>query len=115
MTSKWAVYLLCFPEPGEHPDHYVGITTPNRLPARMREHRQGRGSKRTKAACEAGETWFHTQTWFTNCRCLEGRLQRYANVTELCPRCTQGLTFAPIRPYPKGGPLPRGGPWGFTD
>lgn len=98
---RYAVYLLCFPGAPEGPDHYVGITTPERVQARMQEHRSGRGAKRTKLACERGETWFHTLTLHTCCRDLEQRLQRYENVTALCPRCARGLDFPPLTAYPK--------------
>ena len=101
MKARFAVYLLCFPDAPPATRHYVGITTPDRLQKRLMEHRTGRGSNRTKAACQKGEIWYHTMTFATCCRELEKTLQRYSNVTDLCPRCFAGVEFPPQIAYPR--------------
>lgn len=110
---RFAVYLLCRDGLDGHPEHYVGITTPSRVAARMIEHRSGRGAKWTKEAWEQGRSWFHTNTFLTNTRALEGALQRYRNVIALCPRCMDGVEFPPHVPYPKHPGLGESGVWGF--
>jgi predicted GIY-YIG superfamily endonuclease len=113
MTMRFSVYLLCRDEPDGSQDHYVGITTADRLPKRLMEHRSGRGARWTKEAWQQGRSWFHVNTFPTDTPALETALQRYRNVTELCPRCTGKVDFEPQTPYQRGEPVAGGAPWDF--
>lgn len=109
--SRWLVYLLCLPHGDGLDAHYVGITTPERLGKRLMEHRSGRGAKRTRQAWETGEIWYHTASFPTDSRDLEGQLQRDPAVMRLCPRCAAGIAFPAISPYPRPPGLGDRGGW----
>lgn len=91
---RWVVYLLHFESPTLGSAHYVGITTPPRLPARMREHAAGRGSRATATACALGLSWKLARTWPTQFRALEARMRDHPGLDALCPVCQgqPGLT-----------------------
>lgn len=49
------IYLLHFDVPHHHARHYMGATFD--LEARLTAHRQGRGSRLTRALCKGNATW----------------------------------------------------------
>ncbi len=95
IPGPFVVYLLHFAHP-VHPAHYVGITTPKRLPARMREHAAGRGSLVTTAACTLGLEWSLAATFHTEDRTLEKKLAGLRPASSWCPICRGE---PPIRDY----------------
>lgn len=95
---KYVVYLLHFHGPPSVNAHYVGISTPTRLLARMREHAAGRGSKATSAACRLGLTWCLARTFETRNRRLETRLQQHPGLDALCPVCRGQSPIQEYRP-----------------
>lgn len=79
------IYLLHFSEPYKHAKHYLGWTAD--LPARLAEHRAGRGAKLTRAAVAAGIGLTVVRTWAGD-TFYERRLHRQRRNTWLCPVCT---------------------------
>lgn len=89
--GQWTIYLLHFDQPVAGKRHYIGITRPNRLQARMIEHTTGRGSQRTRQACQQDTAWRLARTWRTEDPGLEKRLIPREEALKLCPVC-RGLT-----------------------
>lgn len=102
IPGPFVVYMLHFAHPVE-PLHYVGITTPARLDARMREHAAGRGSKTTAAACIAGLTWTLTATWHTEDRSLEKKIGGLRPLSGVCPYCRGQPPIRNYRPTKMAG------------
>lgn len=97
----WIIYLLHF-DVVTGSKHYVGITEPPRLDARMREHASGRGSKTTAEACALGLTWKLAATFPTDDRSLEQKLQNYPRLDMFCPVCFGRPAIRQYRPSKKG-------------
>jgi predicted GIY-YIG superfamily endonuclease len=100
--GPWAVYLLHFAQPVNGQRHYVGITTCDRLGARMIEHTTGRGAKLTAAACRAGTAWRLAHVWRTADAGLEGELITRREARQLCPVCRRISTGVGYSPTKKG-------------
>lgn len=82
-----AVYLLHFSapiSPNHTTQHYLGWAPD--LDERIREHRQGKGSRLTKVAVERRIGFRLAEVWQGN-RSLERRLKAYKNAPRLCPIC----------------------------
>jgi predicted GIY-YIG superfamily endonuclease len=82
------VYLLCFSRKYRHARHYLGCTQD--LPARLREHRKGRGARLTQVILAAGINFRLTRVW-SGGRSLERRLKNQKNAPRLCPACNLKL------------------------
>lgn len=82
------VYLLCFDPAPDTREHYVGITTPERLYARMGEHRCGRGALQTRRLMEQGRGFTLARLWPTQKPELEAELINFAHKETLCPICS---------------------------
>lgn len=95
IPGPFVVYLLHFAHPVVA-HHYIGITTPPRLDARMREHAAGRGSELTAAACRLGLEWCLAATFQTEDRSLEKSLASLRSAKSWCPICRGA---PPIRNY----------------
>jgi predicted GIY-YIG superfamily endonuclease len=91
------VYLLHFSRPYHHARHYVGFS--QRVEARIREHRRGRGSPLVEAVFNAGIEIFVARTWddvtvaFERRLHLAGRARQYG-----CPICFGRRAFARWQP-----------------
>lgn len=87
-TEPGAVYLLCLSGTlggdRHRAEHYLGWS--NDLDNRVREHRNGRGSKFTQAACQRGFTLRVAEVW-TGTRYLEKSLKQSRNLNRFCPIC----------------------------
>ncbi len=86
IPSPFTVYLLHIAHPVE-PLHYVGITTPRRIQARMREHASGLGSLLTATACRLGLPFSLSETWETEDRRLEQQMIALRPKSSLCRVC----------------------------
>lgn len=117
MSAPLLVYLLHFSMPDGGSRHYVGITRAGRLPARMREHAAGIGSRFTRAMLATGATFVVARTWAVFDPLRERAIKRSGHFKEKCPVCTDGLrgvtgfdaaprraTF-PLRPVPSNPSL----------
>lgn len=87
-TEEGEVYLLCLSgwlgSDRHKARHYLGWT--NDLEERIREHRRGKGSKFTQAACQRGLTIRVAEVWIGT-RQLEKQLKRRHNLKHFCPIC----------------------------
>lgn len=83
-----SVYLLCLSgylgSDRHKARHYLGWT--NDLDQRIRDHRNGKGSKFTQAACQRGLTIRLVEVW-QGTRRLEKALKRRHNLKHFCPIC----------------------------
>ena len=84
------VYLLHFDRPigagGPHgfAQHYIGSTSD--LPARLEDHRAGRGARLMEVIAGAGVSFVVARTW-PGGRTLERRLKNRKEAPRLCPIC----------------------------
>lgn len=79
------VYLIHFLTPiAGRASHYLGWTTD--LPARLRVHASGNGSRLMAEVSRLGIGWIVARTWPGN-RHLERRLKRRKDAAGLCPVC----------------------------
>lgn len=106
-TGRLAVYLLHFEQPVNGLSHYVGITSFERLGARMIEHTTGRGARLTSSACQVGVAWRLAHVWRTDQAALETTLIGMAERPSICPVCRQVSRGIPYRPTRKGGAAKR--------
>lgn len=87
-TEPGEVYLLCLSGTlggdRHRAKHYLGWS--NDLENRLREHRTGKGSKFTQAACRRGLTIRVAEVW-TGTRHLEKSIKRSRNLKRFCPLC----------------------------
>lgn len=102
-----AVYLLHFEQPVRGKRHYVGITTAERLGARMIEHTTGRGAKLTSSACRLGVGWRLAHVWRTAQPALEATLERLKEQPQTCPVCRRISTGIGYKPTKKGSAAKR--------
>jgi predicted GIY-YIG superfamily endonuclease len=80
------VYLIHFDRPvADHARHYLGWTSD--LPARLDDHRQGRGARLMEVVRERGIGWHLTRTW-EGTRTRERAIKARAEGPRLCPDCT---------------------------
>jgi predicted GIY-YIG superfamily endonuclease len=80
-------YLLHFSEAiSGHAGHYLGFAVD--IPARLEEHRVGRGARLTQVAIERGITWVVARTWPGETRQDERRHKR-THGPKLCPVCRE--------------------------
>lgn len=96
VKGPYLVYLLHFH--AVQVSHYAGITTPQRLDARMREHAAGRGAGATAAACQAGLSWSLAATFITNNRVIEKKIGSLRDLPGACPVCRGQPPLATFRP-----------------
>lgn len=108
IPGPFTVYLLHFHHAVD-PHHYIGITTPQRLDGRMKEHAAGRGSATTAEACVLGLKWSLAATFETEDRNLEKKLASLRSAKTWCPICRGA---PPIRNYQptKMAPMQSWGP-----
>lgn len=101
--QTFVIYLLCYPDLPLHERHYVGITTPPRLRARMLEHAHGYGARFTKLNHRKRLPFYLTRTWETADPGLEERMVRYEPKMALCHRC-HGWQAIAYYPHAKNTP-----------
>lgn len=101
-TARYAVYLLHFPHPASGCAHYVGITSPHRVGARMREHAGGRGAKSTSAITRNSTPFALARLWLTDLRYLEKEMiELGTRIGSLCPVCAGARPISAHRPTKK--------------
>lgn len=101
--GRFTVYLLHFQQLVNGHRHYIGITTYERLGARMIEHTTGRGAKLTQEACRRGTAWRLAAYWRTDRRDLERRLDTLKDAPPACPVCrklSSGVGYSPTKKRP---------------
>lgn len=110
-SGDGTVYLIHFDEPYKHARHYTGWTPD--LPARLEDHRKGRGARLMQVIKDAGISWHVTRTW-PGSRNLERAIKNQHNAPHLCPECTpqprpvaNGPTRAARREAPAQQPAPQ--------
>jgi predicted GIY-YIG superfamily endonuclease len=79
------VYLIHFDEAYKHAQHYTGQTAD--LPARIEEHRAGRGARLMEVITEAGIDWRVVRTW-PGGRNRERAIKNRHEAPRLCPECS---------------------------
>lgn len=79
------VYLLHFHSPYEYASHYLGYA--DDIDRRVEAHRDGYGSKLTKALHRAGIGFQLARTWENGDRDFERKLHNANNNKLLCPIC----------------------------
>lgn len=89
------VYLLHFNEAYQHARHYIGYA--DNIDLRVGAHRDGYGSKLTKALAKAGIGFSVARTWEGGDRNFERRLHNFAKSPQLCPICNPNA----LNIYPK--------------
>ncbi len=92
MPETGTIYLLHFERPLAHARHYIGYTAD--LPARLEEHRSGRGARLLEVVTEAGIGFSVARTWEGD-RTLERRLKNRKESPRLCPVCRQQTNLFP--------------------
>lgn len=78
------VYLLHFDRPYHHARHYTGYTT--NLPARLTEHRNGRGARLLAVLATEGIGWTLARTW-NGTRTRARTLKNQGGASRRCPLC----------------------------
>ena len=84
--SKGVIYLIHFDQKFGHAGHYLGYA--HDLEARLKRHRQGRGSNLLRVIQEVGIGWKVVRTWEPASPKVEAELKRYKNNRALCPLCS---------------------------
>ena len=79
------VYLCHFDRPYKQASHYCGWSS--NFPARMKRHREGRGSNLLKVIQNAGIGWKVVRIWEPASPKVEAEIKRYHNSKALCPIC----------------------------
>lgn len=97
-SPPFVVYLLHFHDAPPEIAHYVGISTPPRLPERLREHAAGRGSRATSTACTLGLTWVHARSFHAWSRSMEKTIALDPRLADLCPVCAGQPGIKEYRP-----------------
>jgi predicted GIY-YIG superfamily endonuclease len=82
--AEGVVYLLHFDPPYKHARHYVGWT--KNLPARIKKHFAGHGSRLMQVVVAAGIKASVARTWCGG-RTLERQIKNMKNTPQLCPVC----------------------------
>ena len=86
--TKWdegVIYLIHFDRPYKQAQHYLGYA--HDFEARMKRHRQGRGSNLIKVIQNAGIDWKVVRKWEPGGPKVEAELKRFHNNRRLCPLC----------------------------
>ena len=84
------VYLLHFERSYHHARHYMGYSADP--PARLLEHKAGKGARLLEVINAAGIDYCLATTWPGD-RSVERHLKRQHNGRRLCPICQKHLTF----------------------
>ena len=84
-SDDGTVYLLHFEKPYKQARHYTGWTSD--LPARLEEHRKGRGARLMEVIKDAGIGFRVARTW-PGTRGLERAIKDRHEAARLCPECT---------------------------
>ena len=86
--SNGVIYLVHFSKKYKHAGHYLGFAS--NLEARLKRHREGRGSNLLKVIQDAGIDWEVVRTWGPPASPkVEAELKRYRNNRALCPLCNR--------------------------
>lgn len=85
LPSTSGVYLICFNRSFSHARHYLGRAKDIR--ARIKQHRNGNGSRLLAAINQAGIGWEVVYVWGGANRNKEKELKCLKSSTRLCPRC----------------------------
>ena len=87
--SNGVVYLVHFDTPYKGAQHYLGYAS--NLEARLKRHREGRGSNLIKVIQNAGIDWKVVRTWGPPASPkVEAEIKRMHNNKMLCPLCAPG-------------------------
>ena len=84
MADVGTVYLLHFGRPYQHARHYTGWAAD--LPARLRSHAAGQGSRLLAVVQAQGIGWSLARTWSGD-RHRERQLKRQGGASRRCPMC----------------------------
>jgi len=86
--SEGVIYLIHFDKKYKQAGHYLGYA--HDLEARLKRHREGRGSNLIKVIQDAGIGWEVVRTWGPPASPkVEAELKRYHNNRSLCPKCNK--------------------------
>lgn len=85
---KKGIYLLHFLQPYRHARHYLGYSTD--IPARLEEHRAGRGARLMAVVVGAGIDFTLARTWAGG-RKRERQIKRQGGLSRSCPLCKPGM------------------------
>jgi len=103
---QYTVYLLHWASDGLEAHHYVGITTKDRLPERMREHASGRGANLTARLASEGQPFALAKVWYTSNPDFENKVHRLgACLKFFCPVCQGNTPISTHRPTKKAAGL----------
>lgn len=82
------LYLIHFERPLAHARHYLGFVEGIAdLPARLAEHKAGRGARLLQVLKERDIPWKVTRVWIVGDRTAERHLKDNAMAPRLCPCC----------------------------
>jgi predicted GIY-YIG superfamily endonuclease len=103
---QYTVYMLHWRNDGLDPHHYVGITTPNRLQDRMREHASGRGANLTARLASEGQPFDLAKIWYTSNAAFEETVHQLGACLKLfCPVCKGQQPISTHQPTKKAAGL----------
>ena len=80
------IYLIHFEKEYKGCLHYLGFCENGNLKARLKRHKEGRGSKLLRAVNKAGIDYSIVRTWDGN-RNMERKLKRQKNAKRFYPAC----------------------------
>ena len=90
--TRGDVYICHFDRPIHHAEHYTGFATD--VPARIEEHRAGRGARLLAVCNERGIGWSVVRIWRNVTRRFERciKKRRFGPIRFLCPVCARKET-----------------------
>lgn len=81
------VYLLHFAKALNGKQHYLGVTSAERISARMQEHSNGRGAAFTRRMMQVSEGFYLARLWIGEGYALEAKIKRTGHLSSYCPIC----------------------------
>lgn len=81
------VYLLHFKTPLHGKRHYLGVTSAERITARMQEHSNGRGAVFTRRMMQVSDGFYLARLWIGEGYDLEAKIKRTGHLSSYCPIC----------------------------
>lgn len=99
-ASAHVLYLLHAEVPVGRVRHYLGITRADRLPQRLNEHAQRRGSRLTAELARRNRRLLLAQLWQAATPELERRMKARGHYDQHCPVCRHKTPDAALGTVP---------------